>query len=378
MIYLDNAATTWPKPPEVVHAMMECLESSSANPGRGSHQLSLKASRIVSETRKKLAKLFGVTNPSDIVFTQNATESLNLAIKGFLRPGDHVVTSSLEHNSVRRPLEYMRKQGVKITYVQADSYGILSAEKIEDALTENTRLVVLTHGSNVTGSILPIEEIGRLTRARGIRLLVDVAQTAGLFPIDVESMGIDMLAFTGHKSLYGPQGTGGLYIHPDIDLIPLLHGGSGGHSESIDMPSIRPDRFEAGTRNTVGIAGLGAGLTFLEKEGIDRIRKHEQELTALLMQELQAIPDVRIFGPPPSVDRSPIVSFVVEGFDSTELGFILDQHYNIAVRTGLHCAPLAHETLGTSPEGLVRASIGFFNTKHEILEFVAAIREILQ
>jgi cysteine desulfurase family protein len=378
MIYLDNAATTWPKPPEVVRAMVDCLESSSANPGRGSHQLSLKASRIVSETRTKLAKLFGVTNPADIVFTQNATESLNLAIKGFLRPGDHVVTSSLEHNSVRRPLEYMRRQGVTITYVQADSHGILSAEKIESALTENTRLVVLTHGSNLTGTILPIEEIGRLTRTRGIRLLVDVAQTAGLFPIDVESMGIDMLAFTGHKSLYGPQGTGGLYIHPDIDLIPLMHGGSGGHSESIDMPPIRPERFEAGTRNTVGIAGLGAGLTFLEKEGIDRIRKHEQELTALLLQELQAIPDVRLYGPPPNVERSPIVSFIVEGFDSTELGLILDQHYNIAVRTGLHCAPLAHETLGTSPEGLVRASIGFFNTKHEILEFAAAIREILQ
>jgi cysteine desulfurase family protein len=377
MIYLDNAATTWPKPPEVIRAMSECMESFAANPGRGSHQMSLKASRIVNETRQQLSSLFGVTNPADIVFTQNATEALNLAIKGFLRPGDHVVTTSLEHNAVRRPLEFMKNHGVSVTYVPAETNGTVSVKKIEEAITRETRLVVVTHGSNLTGTVIPVEEIGRITRARGIRLLVDAAQTAGVFPIDVEAMGIDMLAFTGHKSLYGPQGTGGLYIHPEVVLTPLLHGGSGGQSELPDMPPNRPDRYEAGTRNTVGIAGLGAGLSFVKRTGIDVIRKHEQELANLLSQELQAIPGVHLFGPSLPAERVPIVSFQVEGFDSTEIGFILDQHYQIAVRTGLHCAPLAHETLGTLQGGLVRVSVGFFNTRQEIHDLADAIREIV-
>ncbi|MFC4768461.1 aminotransferase class V-fold PLP-dependent enzyme [Effusibacillus consociatus] len=377
MIYLDNAASSWPKPPQVEESMVEVLRDYGANPGRSGHQLAAKAADTIYQIRSQLAKLFHVKNPNDIVFTQNATESLNLGLKGYLKSGDHVVTTSFEHNSVRRPLEYLREFGVEISYVSGAIDGKLSAQDIEQAIRENTKLIVVTHASNLTGSILPIEELGKLAHKKNIRFMVDASQTAGYCPIDVEAMKIDLLAFTGHKSLYGPQGTGGLYIHPELDLVPLLHGGTGGHSELIEQPPVRPDRYESGTRNTVGIAGLGAGVRFIEETGLDVIRKHEEHLTDFLMEEMGRVKGLTIYGPEKGHPRCPIVSFSIDGFDASEIGFILDTHYQIAVRAGLHCSPLAHETIGTIEGGLVRASLGFFNTKNHIEEFVRALRDIV-
>ncbi|MGZ4163578.1 MAG: aminotransferase class V-fold PLP-dependent enzyme, partial [Tumebacillaceae bacterium] len=314
MIYLDNAATSFPKPPSVLAKMEECMREYAANPGRGSHQLSMRASRVVFEARMKLAKLFNVKNSDNIVFTQHATEALNLGIKGLLKAGDHAITTTLEHNSVRRPLEYLRKEiGIDLTYVQADERGGFDVEALRAAIREETRLIVVTHGSNLTGTLLPIAEIGSIAKERGIVFMVDVCQTAGIYEIDVEAMNIDMLAFTGHKSLYGPQGTGGLYIHPDLDITPLMQGGTGGYSELIEQPATRPDRYESGTRNMVGIAGLLAGVTFLEETGLDTIRAHEEALTERLHRGLLEVPGVIVYGPPLGEARSPLVSFSVAG-----------------------------------------------------------------
>ncbi|ASS73562.1 cysteine desulfurase [Tumebacillus algifaecis] len=377
MIYLDNAASSWPKPPEVALKMEECLRDYGANPGRGSHSMAMKASRVVFEARRKVAGLFGVRNPDHVIFTQNATEALNMGILGLLKSGDHAITTMLEHNSVRRPLEYVRRErGVELTYVQADSFGRLHAESIRDAIRENTKLIVVTHGSNLTGTLLPIQEIGAIAKEFGIVLMVDVCQTAGVYPIDVEEMNIGMLAFTGHKSLYGPQGTGGLYLHPEVDLEPLMHGGTGGYSELTEMPMTRPDRYEAGTRNTVGIAGLLAGITFVESVGIEKIREHEEVLANLLHQGLSEIKGVTVYGPPLGEQRVPIVSFSVDGFDSHEVGFILDRTYGICVRSGLHCAPVAHETIGTLEQGAVRTSLGYFNTEEDVKALLQAISDL--
>ncbi|MGZ6507194.1 MAG: aminotransferase class V-fold PLP-dependent enzyme [Tumebacillaceae bacterium] len=377
MIYLDNAATSFPKPPSVLAKMEECMREYAANPGRGSHQLSMRASRVVFEARMKLAKLFNVKNSDNIVFTQHATEALNLGIKGLLKAGDHAITTTLEHNSVRRPLEYLRKEiGIDLTYVQADERGGFDVEALRAAIREETRLIVVTHGSNLTGTLLPIAEIGAIAKERGIVFMVDVCQTAGIYEIDVEAMNIDMLAFTGHKSLYGPQGTGGLYIHPDLDITPLMQGGTGGYSELIEQPATRPDRYESGTRNMVGIAGLLAGVTFLEETGLETIRAHEEALTERLHRGLLEVPGVTVYGPPLGEARSPLVSFSVDGFESHEVGFILDRNYGICVRSGLHCAPLAHETIGTTEQGVVRASIGYFNSEQDIDALIEAVKEI--
>lgn len=377
MIYLDNAASSWPKPPKVITAMEEVLVNFGANPGRSGHQLAQRAEDAIQKTRIQLARLFHVKNSSDIVFTQNATESLNLGIKGFLHSGDHVISTSFEHNSVRRPLEFMRRAGVEVIYINAVGSNEEILRDVEQSITRNTKLLVVTHASNLTGRIMPVAELGQIAKNHQMKFLVDASQTAGYVPIDVNQMGIDMLAFTGHKSLYGPQGTGGLYIDPEVNLTPLLHGGTGGYSELIDQPPLRPDRYESGTRNTVGIAGLGAGISFIENTGIQTIRNHEERLTHLLIDGISSINGVTLYVPANDVARCPIVSFAIEGFASSEIGFILDTHYDIAVRAGLHCTPLAHETLGTLEEGLVRASIGYFNTEHEIDEFVHAIKDIV-
>lgn len=357
--------------------MLEALQEFGANPGRSGHRMATRAAEKINQTRSRLASLFHVKNPNDVVFAQNATEALNLGLKGFLKPGDHVITTSLEHNSVRRPLEYLRKIGIDITYVRIpDNHGVLLT-KLEEAIRPETKLIVVTHASNLTGELLPIGEIGHLADKHDIRFMVDASQTAGVYPIDVEEMKIALLAFTGHKSLYGPQGTGGLYIHPELELEPILHGGTGGYSELVEQPAVRPDRYESGTRNTVGIAGLGAGLAFLEATGMDRIRKHEEELARFLMEELAGIKGLTLYGPGKGKPRCPIVSFAVEGYDSNEIGFILDTHYEIAVRSGLHCSPLAHEALGTIEKGLVRASPGYFNTEKDIEELIRALKDIV-
>ncbi|QHT58651.1 aminotransferase class V-fold PLP-dependent enzyme [Paenibacillus lycopersici] len=378
-IYLDHAATSWPKPAAVIQAVKETMERDSANPGRGSHAMAVRASRILFDARKSLAKLFNVKNPNDLAFALNTTMALNMAIKGLVKPGDHVIATAVEHNSVRRPLEYLKRLGIiDVTYVEPDEQGQVDAKDVQLALRPNTKLVAVSHSSNLLGSILPVADIGEITRRSGIKLLVDAAQTAGIMEIDVEGMGIDLLAFPGHKGLLGPQGTGGLYIHPEVDLEPLLHGGTGSQSESIEQPSVRPDRYEAGTQNTAGISGLRAGVQHVLHETVQKIHNNEWALTQRMMEGLSALENVRLLGPEQGKPRTGIVSFVIDGADPSEIGFILDQHYNIAVRTGYHCTPLAHGTAGTLETGAVRASVGCFTTSQEAETFVEAVKEIVR
>ncbi|NME98695.1 aminotransferase class V-fold PLP-dependent enzyme [Aneurinibacillus aneurinilyticus] len=375
-IYLDNAASTWPKPPEVSRAVAKCIDEYAANPGRGGHKLSLKASKAVYQARVRLARLFNVKNPNDIFFTVNATHALNQAIKGFVKAGDHVITTSLEHNSVRRPLEFLRKEaGVQITYIKPENHQF-SLDAITSAIQTNTTMIVVSHASNLLGTIAPVKEIGLIARETGITYLVDASQTAGILPLDVEEMKIDMLAFPGHKGLYGPQGTGGLYVRSSVELTPLLHGGTGSHSEEIDQPMTRPDRYESGTLNTPGIVGLSAGVDFVLKTGVETIRQKEWTLTQLLLDKLSKVEGVRVFGPDKDIERVGVVPFMLEGVDASELAYILDQEYNIAVRSGFHCTPLAHETAGTSDTGAVRVSFGYFNEEEDIDALIKALQEI--
>lgn len=376
-VYLDNAATSWPKPPGVAEAMVASLQQFGANPGRGSHRMAVDASRSIFGTRRKLATLFGVKNPNDIAFALNTTAALNTAILGFVKPGDHVVCTAVEHNSVRRPLERLKSvDGVEVTYVETEPTGELDVQRVKESMRVNTRLVVVSHSSNLLGSIVPIEDVAEIARAAGAKLLVDAAQSAGVLPIDVGRMGIDMLAFPGHKALYGPQGTGGLYIAPDMEVEPLFVGGTGSQSEAIEQPKVRPDRYESGTQNGPGIAGLGAGVDFVLHETVANIHNKEWALTQRMIEAMERIGGIRLLGPEKGKPRTGIVSFVMEGVDSAELAFVLDQHFGIAVRSGYHCTPLAHRTAGTEETGAVRASVGAFTTDEEIDGFLEAIKQI--
>ncbi|QMV42182.1 aminotransferase class V-fold PLP-dependent enzyme [Cohnella cholangitidis] len=377
IVYLDNAATSWPKPPAVLEAMQRHMNESAANPGRGGHEMAVKASRVLFEARKKLARLFRISNPNDIAFALNTTHALNLAIQGLLRQGDHVIATSLEHNSVRRPLEALkRKLGIEVTYIPTDAKGTLDRKEVEAAIKPNTKMIAVTHSSNLLGTITPVSDIGEIARRKKVKLLVDAAQSAGVLPIDVEGMGIDLLAFPGHKGLMGPQGTGGLYIHPNLELEPLMHGGTGSKSEAPEQPQVRPDRYEAGTQNTVGLAGLSEGVSFVMKETTDVIHVKEQQLTFELMEGLQGIEGISILGPEVGVERTAIVSFLLEGVDPSEMAFLLDQQFGIAVRAGFHCTPLGHETAGSFETGAVRASPGYFTEKSEIVSMIEAVKEI--
>ncbi len=378
MIYFDNAASTWPKPTGVSRAMMDNIEHYAANPGRGGHFLSIKAGETVQNTRRLLAGLFSIADPRNLIFCVNATHALNQAIKGYLRPGDHVITTTIEHNSVRRPLAFLEKEiNIEVSYVSPRKDWKFEIDDFRKEIRAHTRLIVVSHGSNVTGAILPVEEIGELAREKNIVFLVDASQTAGIIDINVNEAGIDMLAFPGHKGLYGPQGTGGLYISPDIELTPILHGGTGSQSELAEQPPARPDRYESGTLNTAGIAGLGAGVEFVKQTGIDTIRKKENQLTEHLLDGLQAVRGVTIYGPGRDRQRLGVVSFTVENADPAEVAMILDQHYQIAVRAGFHCSPLAHESAGTmNCGGAVRVSFGYFNTIEEVNTLIEAIKEI--
>ncbi|GIP50990.1 MULTISPECIES: aminotransferase class V-fold PLP-dependent enzyme [Paenibacillus] len=377
VIYLDHAATSWPKPAGVGEAMMEILNGPSANSGRGSYGMALKAARTIFQTRVRLANLFHIDNPNDIVFTSNTTEALNLAIKGCLKPGDHVIATMVEHNSVRRPLEYLKRtQGIQVDYLALNSEGELDLAELERAFRPETKLLVCAHSSNLLGSILPVGEMSRIAHEHGALILVDAAQTAGRYPVDVSSMGIDLLAFPGHKSLLGPQGTGGLYIHPNVDLEPLLHGGTGSQSEALEMPLVRPDRYEAGTLNAVGIAGLGAGVNQVLEIGVEQIYSHEWQLTQNIMTELGKIKKVTLLGPEPGKPRTGIVAFTVEDQDASSVAFQLDRKFGIAVRAGYHCTPLGHMTAGTSAGGAVRASVGYATTEGDIDALIAAIQYI--
>ncbi|GJM81439.1 cysteine desulfurase [Paenibacillus sp. HMSSN-139] len=374
VIYLDHAATSWPKPPRVGEVMLEILNGPAANAGRGNHGMALQAGRVLYDTRVKLARLFGVPNPNDIALTSNATSALNLAIKGLLKPGDHVVATTVEHNSVRRPLEFLKRtRGVQVDYAEMDRQGQLDLRQVEKLFNPRTRLLVCSHSSNLLGCILPIQDLSRIAHAHGAVILVDAAQTAGCYPVNVQEMGIDLLAFPGHKGLLGPQGTGGLYIHPEIDLEPLLHGGTGSQSEESEQPSVRPDRYEAGTANTPGIAGLGAGVGTVLERGVEQIHRREWELTQYLMKELKTVPGVCLIGPGIGQPRTGIVSFTIDGRDASEVAFKLDREYGIAVRAGYHCTPLGHQTAGTLQGGAVRASVGYETTEEELQVLIDAI-----
>lgn len=378
MHYFDNAASSWPKPPQVIKAMMEAVEQYGANPGRGSHQMAVKASRILFETRMHIAKLIGISDPNHISFAYNTTMALNQAIKGYVRAGDHVICTNMEHNSVRRPLEYLKsKEGVQLTYIAATQAGTIDEKELQQAFQKNTRLIVCNHSSNLLGSILDIETIASIAHQHGVAVLVDGAQTLGSYPLNVEQLGIDMLAFPGHKGLLGPQGTGGLYVSPKIELEPYIHGGTGSQSEEIGQPSVRPDKYEAGTQNTPGIAGLNEGVKFILNETVDKIHTKEWTLTQQLMQGLSNIDGVSVLGPPPGASRTGIVSFTLHNMDSAQVAYELDREYNIAVRAGYHCTPLAHEAAGTLDSGAVRASVGYFTTSEEVEILISAMREIV-
>lgn len=378
MIYLDNAATSRPKPTEVIQAMNDFLNNVCANSGRSGHRLAIQSSRIVYDTREVLAELFNVPDPLRIVFTMNATESINLALFGILKQGDHVITSSVEHNSVMRPLRVLENQGVELSIAQCSQQGFLDPDDIKKLIKRNTRMIVLNHASNVIGSIQSAREVGKIAREHNLLFLLDSAQTAGIYTLDVQDMFIDLLAFTGHKSLYGPQGTGGLYICEGIDPIPLKYGGTGSRSDEEYQPDFVPDKYESGTPNVVGIAGLGAGVRFIMKEGINSIYIKEQKLTQMLIDGLLSIPDVTVYGGLDAKRQVGVVSFNIQGLSPSEVSMYLDDEFDIMCRSGLHCAPSAHKTIGTFPEGTIRFSLGIFSTEEDVINSINAVRKIAE
>jgi cysteine desulfurase family protein len=378
VIYLDNAASSWPKPKATWQAMEYFMRSVGANPGRSGHRLSIEAGRILIDAREALAELFGVSDSLRICLTKNATEALNIVIHGTLQGGDHCITTSMEHNSVMRPLRALEKKGVEVTAVFCHPSGELDPREIEKAIKKNTKLIVMTHASNVVGTVMPVAEVGAIARRSGVLFCIDASQTAGAWPIGVEAMELDFLAFTGHKALYGPQGTGGLYIRKGLenDLAPLLQGGTGSRSEFQEQPDFMPDKYESGTPNTVGFAGLAAGARFCLAHGVAKIKAKEQELTRLLIEGLKAIPVVTIYGCQDATRQVAIVSFTISGLSTSDLTMQLDEKFGIMSRPGLHCAPAAHKTIGTLGAGTVRLSAGYFTTKKEIAAALEAIEKI--
>lgn len=403
MIYLDNAATSWPKPEIVYQAMEKFLREKGGNPGHGSHSLATAAKQAIEEVRTLVARFINAPARERVIFTLNCTESINIGIKGLLKPGDHVITSSLEHNAVVRPLWKLERQGVRVTRVPVSPLtGVTSAADIEAAITEKTRMIAMIHVSNVNGVIQPVAEYGRIARKHRLVLLVDAAQSAGHLPIDVQAQNIDLLAFSAHKGPLGPPGVGVLYISPKVNPDSLKEGGTGSNSEYEDQPEILPDKHESGTLNGVGIAGLGAGLQFLLSEGQDKVHSHEQALIKALIEGLKKIPGVTLYTAPEGAPQSPVFSFNIEGYQPSEVGAVLDHAFDIKVRTGLHCAPEAHRTIGTIPpgwkrdisyseksgdlsrenspgqSGAVRISPGYFNTPEEIEQALGAVRQIAE
>lgn len=376
MIYLDNAATSHPKPESVYEAVDHALRRVSANPGRSGHQMAIEADRLIFESRETIARLFGINHPERIIFTPNATAALNLAIKGLVGPGEHCVTTSMEHNSVVRPLRFLASHGAQFDKVQARPDGMLDPADVGGAIRPDTKLVAITHASNVIGTVTPVREITALAHEKNVPLLLDASQTAGAYPLDAEWLDVDLMACPGHKSLFGPQGTGFLYISPRVNLRPILFGGTGSRSDLEMMPEFLPDRHEAGTLNTPGIAGLAAGAQFILEEGVKHIRAHEMGLVAQLIEGLGRIGRVRLYGVGDPERRISAVSFNVEGVDPAEVGNRLDSEFDIAVRVGIHCAPDAHRTMGSYPRGAVRMSPGYFNTDADIETAVMAVREI--
>jgi len=374
-VYLDNAATSFPKPKAVIEASGRVLESVGASPGRGAHKHAREATAIVADCRRKAATILGVKDPDRVVFTKNATESINLVLKGWLRPGDRVLFSAMEHNSVMRPLTKLASQGVNIEMIPFRTEGALDLGIFKRMLLPDVRLVVLVHVSNINGTLMPIAEAAEMCARAKVPLFLDAAQSAGLQPVEAEEMGIGMLACSGHKALLGPAGVGILYVRPDLEVLPLMEGGTGTRSEELEQPEFCPDRYESGTPNLPGLAGLSEGISYVLETGMNLIRNHEIGLAHYLENELSEIPGVRVFKP--ETRGSGTVSFIVEGMNPADTGNILDQAFDIAVRTGLHCAPLAHQTLGTFPEGTVRVSPGFSTTMENAEYLLQGLRWIV-
>jgi cysteine desulfurase family protein len=376
-IYLDNAATSFPKPEAVYRALDRFARQSLANPGRAGHKMALAAEYALDDCRHLLNQFFHGEAPQRFVFTLNCTDALNMAFKGILADGDHVVTTDLEHNSVSRPLRAMELAGrITLTRVRADSGGTIDPEDIRRAVTPRTRLIALTHASNVLGTVQPVAEVGRIARESGVLFLVDAAQTAGVLPIDVRAMTIDLLAFPGHKGLLGPTGTGALYVGPRAPVGAWREGGTGGDSSSETQPREFPHFLEGGTPNVLGVAGLAAGIRYVQEQGEGRIQAHEVELTERLWRRLDEIGGYHVLGHRDGSRRVGTLSFRSQAIGAAELGGILDQAFDVAIRPGLHCAPYIHRSLGTFPEGTVRVSPGPFNTKQEIDHLARALAEI--
>ena len=381
-IYLDNAATSFPKPESVAAEMIAFQRDIGANPGRSGHGRSVESARVIFETREALAKLFYVDDPLRIILTKNSTEALNIAIQGALQAGDHVITSSMEHNSVMRPLRFLEANGVQLTVVPCSPTAALDPDDIRKAFRINTKMVVLTHASNVTGAIMPIEAVGAVIKEKSDALFcVDAAQTAGVLPINVEEMSIDLLAFTGHKSLYGPQGTGGLYIRKGVEkrIRPMMMGGTGSRSEFEEQPDFMPDKYESGTPNTIGYAGLKAGVNFVLEHTPEAIRAKEQKLVSCFLDRLKKCgDDVTIYGPRDASEQTAVVSFNVKDVVPSDAALYMEDTWGILCRPGLHCAPAAHRTINTFPQGTIRFSFGFFNNNQDVDRAADAVRSLLK
>lgn len=375
MIYLDNAATSFPKPNEVYTEVLNCMKNYAANPGRGSYDMSLKASTKIMECRQEISSLFNISNPFNVVFISNATEGLNIATKGLLKDGDHVISTVIEHNSVLRPLNYLSKKGVQVTLLNVDALGYVNINDLKNELKKNTKAIIINHASNVLGTIQPIKEIGAIAKDVGAIFIVDAAQSAGTISIDVERDNIDILVFPGHKGLLGPQGTGGIYIKDGIDLENFKDGGTGSNSNSMNQPDFLPDKFESGTLNTPGIVGLLEGVKFINRIGRENIQKHEEILMEYLLKELKKLSFIKIYGSDIAQDRSGVLSINIDGIDSSTVGYLLNSK-NITIRTGYHCAPLIHNIIGTCNLGTARISPGYFNTYEDIDIFINAIIDI--
>lgn len=375
MIYMDHAATSFYKPDTVVEAVVYGM-THMGNAGRGAHEASLDASRVIFDTRQKLSDFFGLGNPGQVAFTANSTESLNIAIQGLFQPGDHVITTMMEHNSVLRPLYMMEERGIELTILPVDQQGMISYEEMECAVKEHTKAIVCTHASNLTGNLIDIGRVGRFCRKQGLLLMVDASQSAGVFPIDMKQMCIDVLCFTGHKSLLGPQGTGGICVREGVRIRPLLSGGSGVHTYEKHHPQVMPTALEAGTLNGPGIAGLHAALNYIEETGMNVIRERELLLMRRFYQGIRGIDEVCIYGAFGALERAPVVTINIGDYDSGEVADELAESYGILTRAGAHCAPLMHQAMGTADRGAVRFSFSFVNTEEEIDKAIEAVREI--
>ncbi|SHK57235.1 cysteine desulfurase family protein [Clostridium cavendishii DSM 21758] len=380
-IYFDNAATSFPKPQEVVSAINQTLTCFGGNSGRGFSSFTMDSNRIIYNCRHKLCDFFNFNIEENVIFSNNITTALNILLLSIVKPDWHIISTSMEHNSVLRPLFKLREDlNIDLSIVNADSTGLISIDKIKSKIQDNTKLIILSHSSNLVGTIQPIKELGQICKDKDIFLILDTAQTAGVIDIDMKDLNVSALAFTGHKSLLGPQGIGGFLISDDLERIskPVLVGGTGSDSHSTITPNFMPDKFECGTLNTPGISGLSAGIDFISKEGLNTIREKEEFLCDEAMKVLLDFDKIKLYGPTNVALKTSTIAFNIDGFDASQIGFYLDKEFNIVTRTGLHCAPLAHKTIGTFPNGTVRISLGYFNTVSEIKYFKECINKIIK